>query len=386
MQTRYDYIYENDVALGRLLDYLKSTDDPRRPGKKLLGNTIVIFTSDNGAEIGAKTATGPFRSNKGSVYEGGHRVPFIVAWPDGKVGDGNGKTPGKTSAELLGLQDMYATFSKILEVPLPNLKAGQKGAEDSFNVLPAWRGEKLVRRPMIFNDHKEGKDGAAAALRLDNPRIGGKAIEGKWKMFFDASLLRAGKAKPLELYELAGDSMEKTNRIKEEKLQPLVKRLVSQALLHRNAGGHRIAAFHSTGPITFDWRQDKQPERVKLTLKTKSGKLSVNEQGLGLAGGDSDQVDSGEALLISFDQDVIVESAAIVAGKGTCGGFYRMGDKAPLAIYCIDADNDSKDQQGILSDLGILQAGETLRLDSSAHHGSEVPGSWRLRQLVVRPL
>ena len=386
MQTRYDYIYENDVALGRLLDYLKTTEDPRRPDKKLLGNTIVIFTSDNGAEIGAKTATGPFRSNKGSVYEGGHRVPFIVAWPAGKVGDGNGKTPGKTSAELLGLQDMYATFSKILEVPLPNLKAGQKGAEDSFNVLPAWRGEKLVRRPMIFNDHKEGKDGAAAALRLDKPRIGGKAIEGKWKMFFDASLLRAGKAKPLELYELATDPKEENNRIKEEKLQPLVKRLVFQALLHRNAGGHRIAAFAPPKRITFDWRQDKQPEGVKLTLNTQGGKPSVNEQGLGLAGGDSDQVDSGEALLITFDQDVIVESAAIVAGKGICGGFYRMGDKAPLAIYCVDADNDSKDQQGILSDLGVLKAGETLRLDSAAHHGVETPGSWRLRELVVRPL
>ena len=81
-----------------------------------------------------------------------------------------------------------------------------------------------------------------------------------------------------------------------------------------------------------------------------------------------------------------MESAAIVAGKGTCGGFYRMGDKAPLAIYCVDADNDSKDQQGILSDLGVLKTGETLRLDSSPHFGSEAPGSWRLRGLVVRPL
>ena len=63
-----------------------------------------------------------------------------------------------------------------------------------------------------------------------------------------------------------------------------------------------------------------------------------------------------------------------------------MGDKAPLAIYSVDADNDSQDQQGILSDLGVLKAGETLRLDSSPHYGSEAAGSWRLRQLVVRPL
>jgi hypothetical protein len=387
MKVRYDYIYENDVALGRLLDFLQTTDDPRRPGKKLLGNTIVIFTSDNGAEIRVKTATGPFRSNKGSVYEGGHRVPFIVAWPEGRVGDGNAKTPGKTSAELLGLQDMYATFSKVLETPLPDLKAGEKGAEDSFNVLPAWRGEKLGHRPMIFNDHKEGKDGAASALRLDDPKVDGQIIRGKWKLFFDASLLRAGKAQPLELFNLASDPREEKNRIEEVKLQPLAKHLAEQALLHRNVGGHRATAFASAKRLIFDWRKThKQPEGIMLTFTTKGGTPIADEQGLGVEGGVSGQVDSGEALLFRFDQDVLVESAAIVAGEGTCGGFYRMGEKAPLAIYCVDADIDSKDQQGILSDLGVLKAGEILRLDSSPHHGAEAPGSWRLRQLIVRPL
>ena len=77
---------------------------------------------------------------------------------------------------------------------------------------------------------------------------------------------------------------------------------------------------------------------------------------------------------------------AIVAGAGSCGGFYRMGKKAPMAIYCVDADIDSKDQSGILSDLGVLRAGEVLRLDSSPHHGVETPGDWVLRELVVRVL
>ena len=81
-----------------------------------------------------------------------------------------------------------------------------------------------------------------------------------------------------------------------------------------------------------------------------------------------------------------IADVTAVAGSGTCGGFYRMGKKAPLAIYCVDADIDSKDQQGILSDLGVLKAGETLLLDSSSHHGAEAPGSWRLRQLIVRPI
>ena len=55
--VRLDYIYENDIALGRLLDFLERTRDPRRPSKKLLDNTLVIFTSDNGAEVPSKTAT-----------------------------------------------------------------------------------------------------------------------------------------------------------------------------------------------------------------------------------------------------------------------------------------------------------------------------------------
>ena len=149
--VRLDYIYENDVALGRLLDFLEKTKDPRRPSLKLIENTIVIFTSDNGAEVKSKTATGPVRSNKGSCYEGGHRVPFIVSWPEGKIGNGDAESPGMKSEELVGLQDLYSTFSKILGKPLPKLREGEKGAEDSYNILPAWEGKTLPKRPMFYN-------------------------------------------------------------------------------------------------------------------------------------------------------------------------------------------------------------------------------------------
>jgi arylsulfatase A len=202
ISVRLDYIYENDVALGRLIDYLENTDDPRNKGSKLIENTIVIFTSDNGAETPAKTATGPVRSNKGSCFEGGHRVPFIVSWPKGKIGK------GQVSDQLLGLQDLYATFSDIMGVSLPDLKKGEKGAEDSLSLLPAWRDEKLVDRPMFYNDHKESKDGAASAMRINDPKVGGKRVPGKWKMFFDASLLRSGTARPTALFDLATDPKE----------------------------------------------------------------------------------------------------------------------------------------------------------------------------------
>lgn len=425
MAARYDFIHENDAALARLLDDLAMRDDPRNPGRPLIENTVVVFTSDNGAELDVDTATGPFRSHKGSIYEGGHRVPFIVSWPAGGVGDGDASTPGRTSGELLGLHDMYATFAEVLAADLPDLRAGEKGAEDSFSVLSAWRGRDLPPRPMFFNDHKEADDHAACALRLDDVVIAGQNFSGRWKLLFDAALLRTGTAMPMELYDLASDPREQQNRLGDPELEPLVQTLTATALLHRNAGGHRAAPLADGPRVVFDWSSDQnarpdagtwrlgmsrrcdgQPAaefsialaglrapNITLTLMgvfrdepLADQQFHTNQRGLGLSGGEFDQVDSGQALLIRFDRDVILESAAIVAGNGRCGGFYRLGDASPLAIYCVDADIDAQDQSGVLSDLGVLRGGETLRLDSSPHFGVEAPGQWRLRDLTIRVL
>ncbi|MCH5374279.1 MAG: hypothetical protein JJ992_09895, partial [Planctomycetes bacterium] len=106
----------------------------------------------------------------------------------------------------------------------------------------------------------------------------------------------------------------------------------------------------------------------------------------GLSGGSFEQVDDGQALSIRFDRDVIVESMTIVAGKGACGGFYRVADHAPVQIYCVDADLDAQDQSGILSDVGVLKTGNALRLDSRPYLGVEEPGRWRLAAITIRVL
>jgi arylsulfatase A len=410
MDARHDLIYENDVALGRLIDWLEATDDPRSPEQKMIHNTLVIFTSDNGAEKNSDVASGPFRSHKGSCFEGGHRVPFIAAWAAGGI------KPGTTNASPIGLQDLYSTFAEIVGSNLPDLRAGEKGAEDSLSVLAALKGERLEQRaPLFFNDHSEMKkaDNAVAAMRVDDPTFDGTTREGQWKIFYDARLLRAGEVHPFALYELKSDQWENINRIDEADLKPLIHHLNTQALLHRNSGGHRIVPFTSNKRLVFDWRlaegkpsplsaefagQPAAPFSVKrggvtmtvtgvAGLKALSGAtFSSNANGLGLTGGKTLQVDSGVGLTIDFDRDVIVESAAIVAGNGVCGGFYTVGDKAPLAIYCVDADNDAKGQQGILSDIGVLLKGETLRLDSRPHVGVEAGGQWRLGALTIRIL
>lgn len=384
MDLRHDYIHENDVALGRLLDYLEKTGDPRRPGHPLIDNTIVIFTSDNGAEKDSDVATGPFRSNKGSTFEGGHRVPLLVAWKDGGLVGGD-------VAEPVGLIDLYATFSSILGVPLPDLQRGEKGGEDSESILALMRGEPFSRKgALFFNDHKQSKeDPAVAAMRRDNPVVDGKTWPGQWKLFFDASLIRRGESQPFALYELGSDQMEERNRVEEAALGPLVKWLSDEALKFRNSGGIRYAGIVDDQSFTWSWKgKTVTPDTdLVMNLRGENGEaFHVNERGLGLEGGEFRQVDAGEALLVSFHRDVVVESVGIVAGNGVCGGFYRVGEAAPLAIYCVDADNDSREQQGLLSDIGLLAKGEILRLDSAPHYGVEAKGRWRLQSITVRLL
>ncbi len=126
------------------------------------------------------------------------------------------------------------------------------------------------------------------------------------------------------------------------------------------------------------------PSRAREKNGDKVSPYVVNPRGLGVLGGEVKQVDSGEKLCISFDRDVVVESVAVVAGKGVCGGFYRKSNQAPMAIYCVDADIDENDQSGILSDIGVLKQGEQLVLDSSPHFDVEAEGRWRLAGLKVR--
>lgn len=410
MNARSDFIHENDVALGRMIDFLEQNEAPRRPGHPLIDNTIVIFTSDNGAESKSKTATGPFRSNKGSCYEGGHRVPLLVAWKNGGVGDGDPQTAGQTNTSLVGLHDMFATFVEILGSELPDLRRGEKGAEDSRSVLAAWRGNSLEPRPMFYHDHKQAKpDPAASALRLDNPTVAGQEKRGQWKIFFDAALLRAGQTNPVELYDLATDPMEAHNLIQEPALQPLVAQLCDAARLHRNCGGHRYSDIALSNTVAIDFQFDEAiRDQIKNTqsavfnlnvgeigaefvgqygdsAEAKPG-FDVSDNGIGMVGGTSAAVDSGETMTIRFDRDVLVESVSLFAGGQPCGGFYKIGDNAPLNIYCVDADIDSQDQSGVLSDIGVVRKGQPLTLSSEPFLGVETPGSWRIRRIQLREL
>ena len=120
-----DYVQEFDWAVGEVL--------ARSTGSSWRKKTIVVVTSDNGGQEGRGAAAGhkvngDLRGAKGTAWEGGHRVPFLVRWP-GKV------AAGTASDETICHVDFMATICAALELPLPS-----NAGPDSWNVLPAWLG------------------------------------------------------------------------------------------------------------------------------------------------------------------------------------------------------------------------------------------------------
>jgi len=139
---RIDMIRETDLMIGALTDFLKAQNQ--------LENTLIIFTSDNGPVIwpvvegryppGTENGV-RLRGLKGDIYEGGHRVPLLARWGDNGAAHSY-IAPGTRNNELLGLNDLAATFHALLgKQRLP----GQ--TNDSKNFLPVLLGEQPAGMP-----------------------------------------------------------------------------------------------------------------------------------------------------------------------------------------------------------------------------------------------
>jgi arylsulfatase A-like enzyme len=150
-----DFIHELDWIVGEIMKTLDDLD--------LDDNTLLIFTSDNGGMLnqgGQDAFMAGHRLNrellgfKFDAWEGGHRVPFIVRWPE-KV------KPGTRSNQLICNVDMLASLAALTGY---DLKPGE--GPDSYNVLPAILGttKKQLRDHVVLAAFKEQN----LALRKDN--------------------------------------------------------------------------------------------------------------------------------------------------------------------------------------------------------------------------
>jgi arylsulfatase A-like enzyme len=183
---RGDFVAQTDAVVGRILHALEE--------RGLADNTLVIFTSDNGAhwlpaevrETG-HAANGPWRGMKSDAYEGGHRVPFIARWP-ARI------RPDTTSPTLIGLHDLFATMADLLRQPLP-----PDAAPDSLSFLPALDGHRHRRpQPLVLHSIR-----GTFALR-----------HGPWKWINapDSGGWSPGRVDtPSQLYHLGRDPSETNN-------------------------------------------------------------------------------------------------------------------------------------------------------------------------------
>lgn len=192
-----DFMVQTDEKVGRILQALDA--------RGLRENTLVIFSADNGAEGYAyerirqfgHRSSGPLRGLKRDLWEGGHRVPFLVRWP-GVV------EAGAVSDALTSQVDLMATIAAIIGFPLP---AGV--AEDSHDLLPVWKARApSPRRTVVHNTHANGY-----ALRHENwllvaAKSGGITRVPPW---FDTENGYRPIDQPGELYDLASDLGQRNN-------------------------------------------------------------------------------------------------------------------------------------------------------------------------------
>jgi arylsulfatase A-like enzyme len=167
-----------DEGVGKIIDALRKNG--------VHDDTLLIFLSDNGGDIGYGGRNGKLRADKGQLYEGGIRVPFIVSWPRRMKGGGVCDVP------MMSI-DIFPTAVAAAGGTMPDDRA-----YDGRDMLPILTGEAQgpLHDALFWEAESRGKKPAPWAVR-----------QGDWKLI---------SGKELELYNLASDMGETKNLIAEE--------------------------------------------------------------------------------------------------------------------------------------------------------------------------
>ena len=238
-----DFVMETDWALGRVLEALDEAG--------LAGNTLVVFTSDNGcspaADIPALERQGHypsavFRGYKADIWDGGHRIPFIVRWP-GKV------TAGSRSDRLTCLTDLMATCAEMLHEKLPD-----NAGEDSVSILPALRQtDQGPLREAVVHHSINGM----FAIRQANWKLELCPGSGGWGNPGDQQARKQGLP-AIQLYDMTRDVGERTN---EQAKRPEVVRRLSKLLDTYVARGRSTPGTPQKNDVPVDVWKVKPPVR-----------------------------------------------------------------------------------------------------------------------------
>ncbi|WP_410010622.1 arylsulfatase [Phyllobacterium zundukense] len=270
-----DSVVELDTRIGRIMDKLRETGMDR--------NTLVFYTTDNGAwqDVYPDAGYTPLRGTKGTLREGGNRVPAIAVWP-GKV------KPNTKNHELLGGLDLMATFASVAGVPLPDKDREDKPIIfDSFDMTPVLTSSGPSPRKSWFyftenelspgairvNNYKfafnlRGDDGASTGGLAVDSNLGWKGAE---KYVATVPQVFDLWQDPQERYDIFMNNFaERTwmGVVMGEELQKIMKTYVEYPPRKMQSVGY-------TGPITlsnyqkFEWVRDSlAKEGVTIPLPT----------------------------------------------------------------------------------------------------------------------
>ncbi len=160
-----------DDAIGEVIQTLRA--------EKLYDNTFIVFMSDNGGPITvSKCSNGPLRAGKGTVYEGGIRVPFLISWP-------SGLPRGTTYEQPVVSLDVFRTA-----LGLAGVASEANSNLEGVDLLPYLRGDK-----------EEGPHNAGGLFWRTGGGASWAVRQGKWKAV-------GGRNQPTELYNLTKDKGE----------------------------------------------------------------------------------------------------------------------------------------------------------------------------------
>ncbi len=180
-----------DADIGRLLNLIDSLG--------LEENTIVFFSSDNGAVGGMNRIFGsnaPFRGNKTDLYEGGIREPFIARWP-GRI------AAGSTSSHVSAFWDFLPTVCDIVGADIPK-------ETDGISFLPALLNKKQEEHKLMYWEYFDYNYGWKPGAKNPRNYLLSQAVRlGEWKGVRND--LNKNPDAPLELYNLKNDISEQNN-------------------------------------------------------------------------------------------------------------------------------------------------------------------------------
>jgi len=204
-------VEELDYHMGKVFDFLSETDDPRWPGHKLVENTYVIFTSDNGGMEGHPgeiiTDNYPLDKGKISLMEGGTRVPLIITGP--------GIPKGVESEVMVNGLDFYPTILSLTQSPKPRNK-NLDGSDLKDLLLEDPRNPNLVK-------DKQGKMRDTMVWHFPNSAAFESSIRvGGYKLVRNHNHKYNQNTDELELYHLYEQKKGKQVRVDIEEAKNLV--------------------------------------------------------------------------------------------------------------------------------------------------------------------